>query len=75
MGGFANSEKQHADAYAKQCIQRFWIQQEARKLANTNFLVNGRFRWFAVRGGRLVTEQQQYSGAAAARRVVEALGM
>jgi len=29
----------------------------------------------AVRDGNLITGQQQYSGAAAARRVVEALGV
>lgn len=73
--GFANSEEEYADAYVKQRIQPFWIEEEARKLANTNFVVNTRFRSFAVRDGRLVTGQQQYSGAAAARRVVEALGM
>jgi len=32
------------------------------------------FREFAVRDGLLVTGQQQYSGAAAARLVIEALG-
>jgi putative intracellular protease/amidase len=52
----------------------FWIEQEARKIANTNFVVSGRFRSHAVRDGRLVTGQQQYSGAAAAKLVIEALG-
>jgi hypothetical protein len=36
----------------------FWIEQEARKIANTNFVVSGRFRSHAVRDGRLVTGQQ-----------------
>jgi putative intracellular protease/amidase len=37
-------------------------------------VVDQMFKPFAVRDGLLVTGQQQYSGAAAARLVVEALG-
>jgi putative intracellular protease/amidase len=73
--GFANSEEQFADAFVGQKIQPFWIEDEARKLPNTNFVVNTRFREFALRDGRLITGQQQFSGAAAARLVVEALGV
>lgn len=73
--GFANSEEQFADAFVGKRIQPFWIEDEAKKLPNTNFIVNGRFKPFAVRDGRLITGQQQNSGAAAARLVVEALGM
>lgn len=73
--GFANSEEKYADEYVKQKIQPFWIEEEARKLPNTNFIVQGRFRPHAVRDGKLVTGQQQYSGAAAARLVIEALGL
>jgi putative intracellular protease/amidase len=72
--GFANSEEQYADDYVGQRIQPFWIEEEARKIANTNFVVSGRFRSHATRDGRLVTGQQQYSGAAAAHLVIEALG-
>jgi putative intracellular protease/amidase len=72
--GFANSEEQFADAFVGKRIQPFWIEDEARKMAGTNFVVDQMFREFAVRDGRLVTGQQQYSGAAAARLVVEALG-
>lgn len=73
--GFANSEEQYADSYVGQRIQPFWIEEEARKLAHTNFVVNSRFRPFAIRDGRLVTGQQQYSGAHAARLMIEALGL
>jgi putative intracellular protease/amidase len=73
--GFANSEEQYADDYVGQHIQPFWIEEEARKVPNTNFVVGGRFRSHAVRDGRLVTGQQQYSGAAAARLMIEALGL
>jgi putative intracellular protease/amidase len=72
--GFANSEEQYADTFVGKRIQPFWIEDEARRIAGTNFVVDQMFREFAVRDGRLVTGQQQYSGAAAARLVVEALG-
>ena len=72
--GFANSEEQFADSFVGKRIQPFWIEDEARKLEGTNFVVDQRFREFAVRDGLLVTGQQQYSGAAAARLVIEALG-
>jgi putative intracellular protease/amidase len=73
--GFANSEEQYADDYVGRKIQPFWIEDEARKLENTNFIVNARFKPHAVRDGNLITGQQQYSGAAAARLIVEALGV
>lgn len=73
--GFANSEEQFADAFVSKRIQPFWIEDEAKKMPNTNFIVNGRFKPFAVRDGRLITGQQQYSGAAAAKLVIEALGV
>lgn len=72
--GFANSEEQFADNFVGQRIQPFWIEEEARKLPNTNFVVGPRFAAFAYRDGNLVTGQQQYSGTAAARLVIEALG-
>ena len=72
--GFANSEERFADDFVGQKIQPFWIEDEARKLENTNFIVSGRFKPHAVRDGNLITGQQQYSGRAAARLVLEALG-
>lgn len=73
--GFANSEETIADSFVGRRIQPFWIEDEARKLEDTNFVVNAPFREFALRDGRLVTGQQQYSGAAAARLMIEALGV
>jgi putative intracellular protease/amidase len=73
--GFANTEEQFADDFVGQRIQPFWIEEEARRLENTNFIVNSRFKPHAVRDGNLITGQQQYSGAAAARLIVEALGV
>lgn len=72
--GFADSEEAYADAFVGLRIQPFWIETEARKIEGTNFVVDQRFRPFAVRDGRLITGQQQFSGAAAARLVIETLG-
>jgi putative intracellular protease/amidase len=73
--GFANSEENFADAYVGRRIQPFRIEDEATALPDTNFIVSSRFKPHAVRDGLLVTGQQQYSGAAAARIVVGALGV
>src|SRR3954447_5626106 len=72
--GFANSEERFADEFVGQRIQPFWIEDEARKLENTNFIVQGRFKPHVVRDGNLITGQQQYSGALAAKAIIEALG-
>jgi putative intracellular protease/amidase len=72
--GFANSEEEFADEYVGQRIQPFWIEDEARKLERTNFIVNGRFKPHAVRDGNLITGQQHYSGKAAAQLMIGALG-
>jgi putative intracellular protease/amidase len=72
--GFANSEEDYADEFVGQRIQPFRIEDEARKIEGTNFIVSGRFKSHAVRDGNLITGQQQYSGAAAARLNVQALG-
>jgi len=73
--GFANSEEDYADAFTGKRIQPFRIEDEAKKLAGTNFIVAGRFKAHAVRDGNLITGQQQYSCTAVARLVVEALGV
>ncbi|MFX0576126.1 type 1 glutamine amidotransferase domain-containing protein [Nocardia nepalensis] len=73
--GFANSEEDYADQFVGRTIQPFRIEDEARKLDGTNFIVASRFKPHAVRDGNLITGQQQYSGAAAARLVIEALGV
>jgi putative intracellular protease/amidase len=72
--GFANSEERYAEHAAGQKIQPFWIEDEARKIEDTNFITGGLLAEFAVRDGNLITGQQQVSSAAAARKVIEALG-
>lgn len=73
--GFANSEERYADEFVGKRIQPFWIEEEAKKIAGSNFIVSGRFKAHAVRDGNLITGQQQYSGGAVARLVIEALGV
>jgi putative intracellular protease/amidase len=73
--GFADSEEDYADEFVGQRIQPFRIEEEAKKLDGTNFIVSSRFKSHAVRDGLLITGQQQYSGAAAARLLIEALGI
>jgi putative intracellular protease/amidase len=73
--GFANSEEDFADAFVGSPIQPFRIEDRARELTGTNFVVDSMFEPFAVRDGKLVTSQQQYSGPAAAELVIEALGV
>lgn len=72
--GFANAEERYADEFVGQRIQPFWIEDEARKLDETNFITQSVFRAHALRDGNLITGQQQFSGSAAAELVVGALG-
>ena len=71
--GFASSEEQYADNYVGMKIQPFRIEDEARKMPNSRFVTGAPFSSFAVRDGNLITGQQQNSGEAAARMVVQAL--
>jgi putative intracellular protease/amidase len=71
--GFANSEEQFADQAVGQKIQPYWIEEEARKIEGTTFKVAEPFASYAITDGHLVTGQQQNSGAAAARMVVDLL--
>jgi putative intracellular protease/amidase len=73
--GFANSEEDYADEFVGQQIQPFRIEDEAKKLEGTNFIVASRFKSHALRDGLLITGQQQYSGAAAAKLIIQALGI
>lgn len=72
--GFADVEEDYADAYVGQRIQPFRIEEEARKLADTNFITHSPFAPFAVRDGNLITGQQQFSGAETAQLLISALG-
>jgi putative intracellular protease/amidase len=73
--GFANSEEDYADDFVGQRMQPFRIEDEAKKIPNTNFIVSGRFKAHAVRDGNLITGQQQYSAFEVARLIIETLGV
>lgn len=71
--GFANSEEDFADKAVGMKIQPYRIEDEARKLKGTTFKVADAFASYAIADGNLITGQQQNSGEAAARMVVEML--
>jgi putative intracellular protease/amidase len=71
--GFANVEEQFADEFVGTQVMP-WHIEDAAKERGANYIQGGRFKPFAVRDGRLITGQQQYSGAEVARLVIETLG-
>ena len=71
--GFADAEEDFADQAVGMKIQPYRIEEEARKISDTNFKVAAPFSSYAIADGNLITGQQQNSGAATARLVVEAL--
>ena len=72
--GFADAEEDFADQAVGQKIQPYRIEEEAKKLNGTTFKVAAPFSSYAITDGNLITGQQQNSGAATARMVVEQLG-
>ena len=72
--GFADDEERFVEEEVGQKIQPFWIEEEARKIPETEFVVGEAFAPHSVRDGNLITGQQQNSGAAAARHIIEMLG-
>ncbi|CAA9538706.1 MAG: Intracellular protease [uncultured Thermomicrobiales bacterium] len=73
MTGFANVEEDYADAFVGKPVMP-WRIEDAARARGANFIRAGRFKPFAVRDGRLITGQQQYSGAVTAQAVIAALG-
>ena len=71
--GFADAEEEFADQAVGMKIQPYRIETEARKLSGTTFKVAAPFSSYAIADGNLITGQQQNSGEAAARLVVEQL--
>lgn len=71
--GFADAEEDFADNAVGMKIQPYRIETEARKIKGTNFKVAAPFSSYAIRDGNLITGQQQNSGMAAAKMVVESL--
>lgn len=71
--GFANAEEDFADNAVGMKIQPYRIEDEAKKIAGTNFKVAAPFSSYAIADGNLITGQQQNSGAAAAELLVKNL--
>ncbi|HLP64793.1 type 1 glutamine amidotransferase domain-containing protein [Flavobacterium sp.] len=71
--GFANSEEDFADQAVGMKIQPYRIEDEAKKITDTNFKVAAPFSSYAIADGNLITGQQQNSGADAAELVVALL--
>lgn len=72
--GFANVEEDYSDTSVGRKVMPYRIEDELRK-RGANYVQAGLFKDFAVRDGRLITGQQQYSGAKVAELVIEALGI
>lgn len=79
--GFANVEEDFADnaVWNYGLLPRDkhvmpWRIEDELRAAGANFVQAGMWRAFAVRDGNLVTGQQNFSGAATARLVIETLG-
>jgi putative intracellular protease/amidase len=73
MTGFANVEEEFADNWVGKQVMPWHIEDVAKE-RGANYIQGGRFKPFAVRDGRLITGQQQYSGAEVARLVIDAVG-
>jgi putative intracellular protease/amidase len=71
--GFANVEEDAADAIVGQRVMPWRIEDAVRE-QGANYVQGGAWKPFAVRDGRLITGQQQYSGRRVAELVIEALG-
>jgi putative intracellular protease/amidase len=71
--GFADAEEEFADKAVGMKIQPYRIEDEAKKIAGTNFKVAAPFSSYAIADGNLITGQQQNSGAAAAELIVKQL--
>ena len=72
--GFANVEEDFSDAFVGQQVMPFRVEDELRQ-RGANYVQGGLFKAFAVRDGRLITGQQQYSARNVAEMLIEALGV
>jgi len=71
--GFSDEEEEEVNAAFGMKLNDYTIQGEAAGLAGTTFLCRGADEPFAIRDGRLITGQQQYSSELTAQLVLEAL--
>jgi putative intracellular protease/amidase len=74
LTGFANVEEDFSDTFVGQKVMP-WRVEDVLRDRGANYIQGGLFKAFAVRDGRLITGQQQYSGRKVAQMVLEALGV
>ena len=72
--GFANVEEDFSDKFVGQKVMPFRLEDELKQRGG-NYVQGGLFKAFAVRDGRLITGQQQYSARKVAQMLIEALGI
>jgi len=72
--GFSNAEEDFSDAFVGQKVMP-WRVEDVLAERGANYVQGGLFKAFAVRDGRLITGQQQYSGRKVAQIVIETLGV
>ena len=71
--GFSDLEEDYSDQAAGVQVMP-WRLEPALKEHGANYIFAGLFKAFAIRDGRLVTGQQQYSGRKVAQMIIEMLG-
>lgn len=71
--GFTDEEEEEVNVAFGMTLNEYTIQGEAAGIEGTSFLCRGANEPFAIRDGRLITGQQQYSGGITAELVLEAL--
>jgi putative intracellular protease/amidase len=71
--GFANVEEDYSDQATGTRVMP-WRLEDALKERGANYVQAGLFKPFAIRDGRLITGQQQYSARKVAQLMIAALG-
>ncbi len=71
--GFTDAEEEEVNAAFGMTLNEYTIEREAARIEGTSFLCREANEPFAIRDGRLITGQQQYSSGLTAELVLEAL--
>lgn len=71
--GFSDEEEDEVNALFGKTLNEYTIESEASGVEGTTFLCRKANEPFAIRDGRLITGQQQYSSGITAQLVIEAL--
>ena len=71
--GFTDEEEDEVNTAFGMKLNEYTIQSEAAGMGDTRFICGAANQPFAIRDGRLITGQQQYSSALTAALVIEAL--